>query len=227
MSPRRLTSLIPRPHQVIDVARRVIELAPGLPGRRHDRPEPFERYEPPAPAPPPPPPVKPKPRPEVAKPKPSKPRKPKEGKPKPGKAAKPKSEPKAKTEQARAAKEKAKAAKRRAAQPKRAPQGKPASGFPEPPGKDPGDVSGDREPHHALNNPVGDPDLTEYPDPYEKREDPRDQFDTGNTVDGGGEALKEEPRSEPGATSTSEPHPDADPEAQERQEKLKRERLDR
>ena len=31
-----------------------------------------------------------------------------------------------------------------------------------------------RDPHHELNNPVGDPDLTEYPDPYEQRPDPRD-----------------------------------------------------
>ena len=45
------------------------------------------------------------------------------------------------------------------------------SGFPEPPGKDPGDISQDREPHHVLNNPVGEPDPTESPDPYDKRED--------------------------------------------------------
>lgn len=31
-----------------------------------------------------------------------------------------------------------------------------------------------RDPHHALNNPAVDPDPTEYPDPYEKRPDPRD-----------------------------------------------------
>jgi hypothetical protein len=36
----------------------------------------------------------------------------------------------------------------------RAPDGEPAPGFPEPPGKDPGDISGDDEPHHALNEPV-------------------------------------------------------------------------
>ena len=45
------------------------------------------------------------------------------------------------------------------------------SGFPEPPGKDPGDISRDREPHHALNNPATDPDPTEWPDPFDKRED--------------------------------------------------------
>lgn len=30
------------------------------------------------------------------------------------------------------------------------------------------------DPHHELNNPVTDPDPTEFPDPYEKRPDPRD-----------------------------------------------------
>jgi hypothetical protein len=43
------------------------------------------------------------------------------------------------------------------------------------------------EPHHSLNNPADQPDPTEYPDPYERRPDPRDG-----------------PGSE---TSTSEPHP--------------------
>jgi hypothetical protein len=45
---------------------------------------------------------------------------------------------------------------------------RPDSGFPEPPGRDSGDRSEDPEPHHALNNPVEDPDETEYPDPYDK-----------------------------------------------------------
>lgn len=39
---------------------------------------------------------------------------------------------------------------------------------------DEGGAEPERDPHHALNNPVGDPDMTEYPDPYEKRSDPRD-----------------------------------------------------
>ncbi len=39
---------------------------------------------------------------------------------------------------------------------------------------DEGGTAADRDPHHALNNPIGDPDPTEYPDPYEKRPDPRD-----------------------------------------------------
>jgi len=30
------------------------------------------------------------------------------------------------------------------------------------------------DPHHELSNPVGDPDPTEFPDPYERRPDPRD-----------------------------------------------------
>jgi hypothetical protein len=181
MSPRRLTSLIPRPHQVIDVARRLIELAPGLPNSRSNRVEPFE------PPPPPPPPVKPRPRPQAAK-----------AKAKPGKAEQPKprkaAKPKAKAEQAKDAKAKAKAAKAKAAKPK--------------------------DPHHALNNPVADPDPTEWPDPYEKRPDPRDPPDPD------GKPFGEEPHAPPGATSTSEPPPDQDPAAEARQEKLKRERLD-
>jgi hypothetical protein len=72
------------------------------------------------------------------------------------------------------------------------------SGFPEPPGKDPGDISGDREPHHALNNPATDPDPTEWPDPYDKREDPEQR----------------------------DPHPSQDPEAPD-WEAPKREKLDR
>lgn len=89
------------------------------------------------------------------------------------------------------------------------------SGFPEPPGKDPGDISRDREPHHVLNNPVTDPDPTEWPDPYDKREDPRDPAGS----DG------EEPRPAHGATSTSEPHPSKDPEAPD-WEGPKRDKLD-
>jgi hypothetical protein len=71
------------------------------------------------------------------------------------------------------------------------------SGFPEPQGRDPGDRSQDPEPHHALNNPVGDPDETEWPDPYDRREDPRAQ---------------DHPPT--GSSSTSEPHPSQDPEAE-------------
>jgi hypothetical protein len=59
----------------------------------------------------------------------------------------------------------------------------------------PGNISEDAEPHHTLNNPVESPDETEWPDPYEKREDPRG------------------PDQEPGADgsfSTSEPPPPHD-----------------
>jgi hypothetical protein len=62
----------------------------------------------------------------------------------------------------------------------------------------PGDRSQDPEPHHALNSPASDPDETEWPDPYDKREDPRGP-------DG---------RPVPGAESTSEPPPSQDPEAE-------------
>jgi hypothetical protein len=48
-----------------------------------------------------------------------------------------------------------------------------------------------------LNNPVGEPDETEWPDPYDKREDPRD-----------------EDHPQTGSTSTSQPHPSQDPEAE-------------
>ena len=81
-------------------------------------------------------------------------------------------------------------------------------GFPEPAGDDPGDRSRDPEPHHARNNPVDEPDPTEYPDPYEEREDPRD-----------------EPHPQTGSRSTSEPHPQADPQA-EPTEAPERDRLD-
>jgi hypothetical protein len=48
------------------------------------------------------------------------------------------------------------------------------------------------DPHGDLSNPVGEPDPTEHPDPYEKRPDPR-----------GPDAEEPSPR----APSTSEPHP--------------------
>jgi len=42
------------------------------------------------------------------------------------------------------------------------------------PKANPGNRSEDPEPHHTLNNPASDPDPTEFPDPYDRREDPRD-----------------------------------------------------
>jgi hypothetical protein len=74
--------------------------------------------------------------------------------------------------------------------------------------RDKGDRSADPEPHHALNNPIAEPDPTEYPDPYEQREDPRDT-----------------PDPEVGSTSTSEPHPAQDP-AAEPHEPPERDKLD-
>ena len=71
-----------------------------------------------------------------------------------------------------------------------------------------GDRSQDPEPHHALNNPIDDPDPTEHPDPYEKREDPRDG-----------------PRPATGSRSTSEPHPQQDIEA-DQVEAPERDKLD-
>lgn len=74
---------------------------------------------------------------------------------------------------------------------------KPPTGIPEPPGRDPGDRTGE-PPHHALSNPVGEPDPTEWPDPYEQRPDPRAP-----------DEETEDPRREaaPRPPSTSEPHP--------------------
>lgn len=88
------------------------------------------------------------------------------------------------------------------------PQEEPATGFPEPPGEDPEDRSRDRDPHHSLNNPVGEPDPTEWPDPYDQRPDPRDP------ADGERDPSDEQPRPAPGSISTSEPHPSQDPEAE-------------
>lgn len=76
------------------------------------------------------------------------------------------------------------------------------------------------DPHSALNTPIGEPDPTEWPDPYDRREDPRD-------VPAGEEmTFGEEAHPPTGATSTSEPHPNQDPEA-EPWEGPKRDRVDR
>ena len=81
------------------------------------------------------------------------------------------------------------------------------TGFPEPPGRDPEDRTRDRDPHHALNHPASDPDETEWPDPYDKREDPRDPPDPD------GQPFGEQPHPATGSRSTCEPHPSQDPEA--------------
>jgi hypothetical protein len=105
-------------------------------------------------------------------------------------------------------------------QPRQARPGEAVSGFPEPPGKDPGNISRDPEPHHALSHPVGDPDPTEWPDPYDDREDPRDPPDPD------GRPFGDEPHVATGSMSTSEPHPSEDLEAGERQNAPERDRLD-
>src|SRR3954452_1436 len=92
-------------------------------------------------------------------------------------------------------------------QPETAPPGTAVSGFPEPPGKDPGDRSSDPTPYSVLNTPVTDPDPTEWPDPYDHREDPRAP-ETGMVFPGDGRS-----HTVVGATTTSEPHPAADIEA--------------
>ena len=60
-----------------------------------------------------------------------------------------------------------------------------------------------------LNNPAADPDPTEWPDPYDKRPDPRDPVDPDE------QPFGDEARASTGATSTSEPHPSQDIEAGE------------
>lgn len=78
----------------------------------------------------------------------------------------------------------------------------------------------ERDPHHELNNPVGEPDPTEWPDPYERRDDPRDPADPD------GMPFGESPHAPTGSTSTSEPHHDQDPIAAEREAKRNRDKLD-
>lgn len=178
------TKLLPRPSHVFALTRRVACLLPRLPGQ--SSPETDLSPAPPAPSSPP-------------KLKPVTP--PKSPKPKPkakAKAANAKAgdRPKQAKKAKQAKGDRPKQAKKAKSQPRTAPAGTAAAGFPEPPGKDPGDISGDREPHHALNNPVGDPDPAAWPGPYEE---------------GGGRL---------------DPHPAEDPDTQAQAEKLKREKLD-
>jgi len=76
-----------------------------------------------------------------------------------------------------------------------------------------------KDPHHDLSNPARDPDPTEWPDPYDKREDPRAPVDPDALFD-------EEPHPPVGSESTSEPHPSEDPEAGDRWKAPDRENLD-
>jgi hypothetical protein len=143
---------------------------------------------------------------EKAPPKP-KPAKPKAAKPKPKAASKPKPAPKPDSGKAKPPK------------PKAAPKPKPAADKSKPVAE-PGDRSLDKGPHQALNNPVGEPDETEYPDPYETRPDPRDPADPD------GAPFGEEPHPATGSESTSEPPVENDPEHPEGGRPPRRENLD-
>jgi hypothetical protein len=144
----------------------------------------------------------PKAEPAAVKPKPAKAAKPKADKPKP---VKPKAEPEENVKPAR----KSKAAK--PPKPKAKAKAKPAKAT----------TAGGKGPHAELNNPVvDDPDLTEYPDPYDTREDPRDP------VDPDGAPFGEEPHPPTGAESTSEPPLSQDPEVIDGGKPPKRDNLD-
>jgi hypothetical protein len=156
----------------------------------------------------------------VAKPKPPEP-----------KAAKPKPKP-AKPKAADSKATKPKAAAKPKASPKPKPKAKPAGSAdgtppattgtdaPTIPGAEPGDQRGGKDPHHSLNNPVRDPDMTEYPDPFDKREDPLDP------VDPDGAPFGEEPHPPTNAASTSEPPLSQDPEVGDRAKPPRRDNLD-
>ena len=61
-----------------------------------------------------------------------------------------------------------------------------------------------RDVHDALNEEATDPDPTEWPDPYDKRPDPRDPDADAEEMDFGDEHTPT------GATSTSEPPHETD-----------------
>jgi len=105
-------------------------------------------------------------------------------------------------------------------QPRTADPGTAEGGFPEPPADTDPLPDRDRDPHHELNNPVGEPDPTEWPDPYEQRDDPRDPPDPD------GLPFGEEPHPPTGSISTSDPHSSQDPEAGDRAQAPERDKLD-
>jgi hypothetical protein len=72
------------------------------------------------------------------------------------------------------------------------------------------DSPSERDVHHALNEPASDPDPTEWPDPYDKRPDPLDPNAESTEMDFG------DVHTPTGATSTSEPHHEVDPEVDPR-----------
>ena len=72
------------------------------------------------------------------------------------------------------------------------------------------DLPSERDVHHALNEPAVDPDPTEWPDPYDKRPDPRDPDAEAIEMDFG------DVHTPTGATSTSEPQDETDPQVDPR-----------
>jgi len=72
------------------------------------------------------------------------------------------------------------------------------------------DTSRQRDVHEALNQPASDPDPSEWPDPYDKRADPRDPAGEDDEMDFG------DIHTPSGGTSTSEPHHEVDPEVDPR-----------
>jgi hypothetical protein len=169
---------------------------------------------------------KPTPKPRPAKPKADVPKppkakveppKPKAEPAKPKAAEKPKAEPKAKPAKPKGPKDKAKPApKPKAAKPPKT----TGTDAPPKPEVEPGNITGGKDPHHALNNPVvDDPDMTEYPDPYDTREDPRDPADADAVF---GEA----PHPPTNAESTSEPPLAQDPEVPDGGKPPRRDNLD-
>jgi hypothetical protein len=67
-----------------------------------------------------------------------------------------------------------------------------------------------RDVHDALNEPATDPDPTAWPDPYDKRWDPRDPAADAEGMDFG------DVHTPTGATSTSQPPHEADVEVDPR-----------
>jgi hypothetical protein len=67
-----------------------------------------------------------------------------------------------------------------------------------------------RDVHEALNEAATDPDPTEWPDPYDKRPDPRDPAAARDGMDFG------DTHTATGATSTSDPSHETDVEVDPR-----------
>ena len=161
----------------------------------------------------------------VPRAKPAKPKAPKaKATPPRPKAGKPRSKAAPKTDKPRP---KAEPKAKPAPKPKAAPEPKGAepprttgTDAPPKPEAEPGNITGGKDPHHALNNPVDDPDPTEYPDPYDKREDPRDPVDPDDAPFGA------DPHPQTGAESTSEPPLEQDPEVEDGGRPPRRENLD-